>query len=108
LQTTFTSLPSQAQPALYASQTAPGAGKHEPVAEHPSAVGNPQIMPVPHCASVAHDPVPPLELAPLLEAPLEPPTPPSMPPEGVVVEPAQPPRTAAKTPAPIHRTVLTH
>lgn len=56
-------------------QIAIGAGKHEPLAEHPAAVGKPQIRPDPHCASVVQCPPPPsrdppLPLPPLLPPPL--------------------------------------
>jgi hypothetical protein len=44
----FTWVPSQAQPGLYALQIAPGDGKQDPVAEHPAAVGKPQMPPELH------------------------------------------------------------
>jgi peroxiredoxin len=73
LQTTLTSVPSHAQPGLYALHVTPGDGKHEPVAEHPPAVGKPQSMPVPHCASAEHEPDPPELPDPPLVVPLLPP-----------------------------------
>jgi hypothetical protein len=118
----LTWVPSHAQPGLYALQFTPGAGKHEPFAEHPAPLGKPQSMPVPHCASLVQEPglvmlpllsLPP-ELAPLEPAPpeLEPPlvvdpldpsAPPSSLPE-VEVDPPQHARAAARTERPMHQT----
>lgn len=69
------SLPSQAQPAAYAKHIAvPGAGasKQAPLAEQPSAVLKPHILPAPQSVSVVQLPLPPL-LLPLPLLPVVPP-----------------------------------
>lgn len=69
MQARLISVPSHAQPASYARHMAvpgPGASKQAPLAEQPSAVLNPHILPAPQSASVVQLPLPPLLPAPLL------------------------------------------
>lgn len=67
VQATLISVPSHAHPAAYARQVTPGAGKQEPCAAQPFAVGKPQISPVGHppvAVQASPPPGPPLLLPP--------------------------------------------
>lgn len=98
------SVPSHAQPALYAWQTAAGAGKHWPVAAHAELSGKPQISLVGQSPFAVHAvlPVPPspepepLEVPELELEPVEPPEPPEPvePPELLEPSPVLPPSAA--------------
>jgi hypothetical protein len=94
------SVPSHAQPAAYAKHMTvpgPGAPKQAPLAEQPSAVLKPQILPAPQSASVVQVPLPPPLLlpAPLLLLVVPPPLPPLLlvlfPPLLLMVPPLLPP-----------------
>lgn len=99
VQATLISVPSHAQPMLYAWQTAPGAGKHCPVAAQARLSGKPQISFDVQSVSDIHalPPVPPsVEPEPLDEPELlEPVEPPELP---ELVEPTEPPELLEPSP----------